>query len=183
MNLDRLLLVRPPEKKNSMRRFFIHTQGQVLVETMVALSIVVIALLGMLSLLSNSLGINRVVADQYIGSYLAAEGVEVVKNILDTNVASGKAPNEGIANCANGCTFQYDSTEAEPYSVDEQLQFNKKTGLYLYEDGSNSGFHRSVKVSQDAAGDYIRVSSRVTWNSRGGISQEVELEDVFYYWR
>lgn len=148
---------------------------------MVALGIVVIALLGMLSLLSNSLGINRVVADQYIGSYLAAEGIEVVKNILDTNVASGKAPNEGIANCVSGCAFQYDSTQAEPNRMDTQLRIDKGTGLYSYDNGSNSGFRRSIYVSD--ATDHVKVTSKVMWKSRGGVTQEVELQDVFYYWR
>ena len=43
----------------------------------------------MLSLLSNSIALNRVVNDQFIANYLAMEGIEVVKNIVDGNIIQG----------------------------------------------------------------------------------------------
>ena len=61
------------------------TKGYVLVESVVAMTIVVVGLLGIFSLLSQSLSLNRVVGDRYVGTYLAAEGIEVVKNIIDNN--------------------------------------------------------------------------------------------------
>ena len=72
------------------------SDGQVLVELMVAISVMVIGLLGIFTLLSQSLGLNRVAADQYIAANLAAEGVEVAKNILDHNVIERNPWNEGL---------------------------------------------------------------------------------------
>src|SRR3989344_6064232 len=73
-----------------------HEQGQILVELMVAISVMVIGLLGIFTLLSESLGLNRVAADQYIAANLAAEGVEGAKNILEHNVIERNPWNEGL---------------------------------------------------------------------------------------
>ncbi len=61
------------------------TRGQTIVEMLVATSAVVIALLGILGLINRSLALNRVNADAYTGTYLASEGIELVKNFFDHN--------------------------------------------------------------------------------------------------
>ena len=58
-------------------------KGQSLVEILIAVSILVVAILGTLALLNRALGLNRVVAEHYTATYLAAEGLELVKNLFD----------------------------------------------------------------------------------------------------
>jgi len=53
---------------------------------MIALSILVFSFLGLWGLLARSYAITRIVSDDYIGTYLAAEGIEIVKNLIDYNV-------------------------------------------------------------------------------------------------
>ena len=53
------------------------SSGQVLIEAMVAISIVTVGLLGIFSVLSRSLSLNRTVADNYVAANLAAEGIEI----------------------------------------------------------------------------------------------------------
>lgn len=57
--------------------------GQSIIEMLVATSAIVIAILGVLGLLQKSLGFNRVSADNYTATYLAAEGIELTKNLFD----------------------------------------------------------------------------------------------------
>ena len=59
--------------------------GQILIEAIIALSALTIGFLGILALLSSSLSLNRVISDNYTATYLAAEGIEVVKNAIDRN--------------------------------------------------------------------------------------------------
>ena len=54
-----------------------------MVEMLVAISIISVSLLGILALVSRSLGLNRVTTEQYIATYLAAEGIELTKNFFD----------------------------------------------------------------------------------------------------
>ena len=71
---------------------FRSNRGQSLVEMLVAISIIVVSLLGILALINRSLGLNRVVADQYIATYLAAEGIELVKNYFDHSYFISSGP-------------------------------------------------------------------------------------------
>ncbi len=57
--------------------------GEMMVELLISISIVVVSLLGIFALVNRALSLNRVNAEQYIGTYLAAEGIEVTKNIFD----------------------------------------------------------------------------------------------------
>jgi hypothetical protein len=165
--------------------------GQILVETMVALTMVTIGLLGLLNLLSSSIGLNKVVSDQYVASYLAAEGIEIVKNIIDNNIAENQAFNAGLA----VGTYEVD------YNSDQLISASPNSLKYLKFDGGNGGsfkytynplgtdyqttnFTRMITTHQGALGsDELVVQSKVGWVTRGGGELDVVLEDHFYNWR
>src|SRR3989344_2698906 len=140
--------------------------GQFLVEAIVAISIIVVGLLGILSLLSSALSLNRVVADQYTASYLAAEGIEVVKSIIDRNVIAGNGDgitpwNQGLSGCTSGCEVQYKSENLEA-NQRRTFCFNVISGVYSYEcaGGQATNFTRTIRVNFVSA-DEIRVNSEV----------------------
>ena len=64
---------------------FRKNKGYILIEAIIAITIAVVGLLGIFSLLSRSLSLNRVVADRFVASYLVAESIEIVKNLVDNN--------------------------------------------------------------------------------------------------
>src|SRR4030042_2492611 len=59
------------------------TGGQLLIEALVAVSLMMVGMLGVFGVLSQSLGLNRVAADQYIAVNLASEGIELIKNATE----------------------------------------------------------------------------------------------------
>ena len=69
-----------------------------MVEMLVAVTIIVVALLGILALLNRSLGLNRVAAEQYTAAYLASEGIELVKNLFDRSYIQTLADYPGSQN-------------------------------------------------------------------------------------
>ena len=73
-------------------------KGQILIESVVAMSLIVIGLLGILTLLSNSIAFNRNVANKLTATYLA-EGIEVMKSIADENYTQ---KNHGAPFCRMG---------------------------------------------------------------------------------
>ncbi len=160
-------------------------KGQMLIEAMVAMSVISIGMLGVFSLLANSLGIGKVTSNQYVGTYLAAEGIEVVKNMIDTNVNSGgMAWNSGLAQ--NGYTFavQYDSASTtDETDVTKPLLFDSSTGLYSYTVGKPTVFTRAITVTNLMSGNEIQVDSVVSWTDQGDTKDSVQLEDHFYNWR
>lgn len=163
--------------------------GQLIVEMMVAISLLVIGLLGIFAVLSQSLGLNRVAANQYIAANLAAEGIEVTKNILDINFIAGESVpwNSGFLN--RDYTVEHNSPflDPDPNKLSETLKFDESSGLYGYDSGKNTNFRRVISIKNlpppPASPTEIKVTSHVYWKDRGGVDFEIELEDRFRNWR
>lgn len=177
-----------------MRRYFQRNRsqsrgGQLVVEAIVALSVLSMGLIGMIALLNRSLHLNRVIADNYIGSYLAAEGIEVVKNLVDANVIRKSADPgvswlEGIPE--GDLEVEHESAALLP-STDRQLRFDFATGLYSYSGSQPTTFIRKIRITYVVSPvtgdtDEIRVRSLVTWRTGSGQFRS-ELEDHFFNWR
>lgn len=168
-------------------------KGQALVEVMVAVAILTVGFLGIVTLLSRALALNRVVADNYTATYLAAEGIEVTKNIIDGNTIQGGSgfwsSGNGVNKCdgdietgINACQVQYDSVELQS-STDQPLNFDENTKLYDYSgNASPTSFRRWVTIELVNQNE-LKVKCRVTWITRGGGTSEITLEDHFYNWR
>ena len=156
--------------------------GQFLVEAAVAISILVVGFLGMFTLLSRSFYLSRVVTDNYTATYLAAEGIEVVKNLIDANVIQKKAWDFGITD--GTYEVSYDTKVLGP-DQDRFLSFDTNTNLYGYSGGAQTNFKRKVKITHQEVGgveDEIQVISTVTW-STGLAQSSIRLEDHFFNWR
>src|SRR3989344_3384292 len=179
------------------------SSGQVLIEAMVAISIVTVGLLGIFSVLSRSLSLNRTVADNYVAANLAAEGIEIVKNIVDGNVLkiqnSTMVPwNLGVTNGVYVVNYNDNSLSSsilENCDADSiknnasfAMTFNSDNGLYTHDTAnqdigiSATNFKRVVCVDTSDDGNEIKVNSIVTWTGRGGAEFDINLEDHFYNW-
>lgn len=160
------------------------SSGQLLVEAMIAISVTIVGLLGIFSLLSRSLGLYKTVADQYVAANLAAEGIEVVKNILDSNAISGSAWNKGLA-ASQKFAFgvQYNSEAIDQSLSEKNLRFDSTSQLYNYETGTPTNFKRVITI-ENISPDEIQVNSEVIWKTRGGLADsKIDLEDHFFNWR
>lgn len=152
-------------------------KGQALIETLVAVSVLTIGFLGLVSLLSQSLSLNRVVADNYIATYLAAEGIEVVKNILDSKSLSGTW---GIPNGVYEADFR--SSELVP-DQNRFLRYDSTSQLYDYSGTEgDTRFRRKIEI-ESRGQDEIIVKSRISWITRGGGDFSLDLEDHFFNWK
>ena len=158
-----------------------------MIEALVALSIILVGLLGIFALVSRSISLNAVASSQYVAANLAAEGIEVVKNVIDSNAM--QAPPGSVAwnkNVSDNGEFQVDylSKELVPYSGDK-LRFDEGTGLYGYADGAPTTYVRKINIDQlgNPETNEIRVASAVNWTTRDGAAFKIELEDHFFNWR
>ena len=159
--------------------------GQVLIESVVAMSLVVIGLLGILTLLSNSIAFNRNIANKLAATYLAAEGIEVMKSIADENYTQGGVWGTTLP------TGKYEATHdasignlrvvAGDFSSNPLL-FDSETGVYGYDSGVPTIFTRTVKVLNSTDNMETKINSIVRWADKGE-SKEVDLEDHFFNWR
>ena len=153
--------------------------GYLLMEVMVAISLLTIGFLAVLSLVSNSLSLNRVVSDQFTANYLAMEGIEIVKNLIDANYLNSNPWNQGF----NNSNYEVDYQSIGPGTdLSRYLSFDSTSGFYDYNGGVQTPFKRTIVVGLNAS-DEIKVNSIVKWTGRGGGEFEVNLEDKFFNWR
>lgn len=174
--------------------------GQIMIEAIVAISMVTIGLLGIITLLINSSRWNRDVSHELVATYLAAEGVEVMKNLIDASIASELRGDtmatwnaglpEGLYEIQHGAAFGSDGTlpgtpgarQISPNSA-QKLMYDSGAGAYQYGSGDASPFSRVVQVIGPRGGsDTLLVSSTVFWDGQEGV-ENIHLEDVFTYWR
>ena len=91
--------------------------GFTIIETLVAITVLMIAIAGPLVVASQGLFGADVARDQMIASYLAQESLEGVKNIRDNNIYNGSAWLTGISSCTktNPCDVSsLDGTSNNP---------------------------------------------------------------------
>lgn len=158
-------------------------RGQLLVEAMIAISVVVVGMLGILAFLLQSLSLNKVVSDQFTGAYLASEGIELTKNILDSNlIPPHTGPwNVGFSDGDYEIDYQ-DTSLVGNNATGRYLSYDPTTHLYSYKSGNPSAFQRKITIKTISA-DEIQVNSVVNWTTLGGGSFSVNLEDHFFNWR
>ncbi|OGG38587.1 hypothetical protein A3D55_01830 [Candidatus Jorgensenbacteria bacterium RIFCSPHIGHO2_02_FULL_45_20] len=168
-------------------------EGSLMVESMVAASLIVVGLLGIFTLISRSASMNKNAEAKVVASYLAAEGIEVVKNIIDSNVEkSYRTKWTWNMNLSGYYEVQYDSTvdtaKEVAYGSERYLNFDKVSGKYWYGAGDTTSFRRTVLIQDGGGGipsgygNAMTVKSIVKW-TEGGEEQTVFFEDVFTNWR
>ena len=179
----------------------IHSRrGQTLVEALIALSILTMGFTGIVTLLNKSFQLNRTATDETQATFLASEGIEIAKNIIDYDVYLGLPNNNDW-----GCSFElgagqsgdyalaYDTTPAPPATcppaqpmrllASDKLYFDPATHRYSYSNiYTPTDFTRDVHISVPLnSPNEFDVQSVVTWTN-GTISNTITLEDHFYNW-
>lgn len=174
-----------------------------LMEAIVAINLVLIGLLGIISLLVKSSHTNRDLGTSLTATYLAAEGMEIIKNIIDADVAE-----RGIvwnASVETNSTYKVDYLTAGGELGDKKLGSGDMGPFlnidqqddrhYTYKSGTPTIFKRKVKVSAvsgnyEVAADVMRIESFVSIGSAicdESSAQEqkgcVRIQDEFYNWR
>ena len=158
------------------------TSGQLLIESLIGVSVVVVGLLGIVGLVSRSLSLNRVISDQFTASYLSLEGIEIARNLLDANIINSNAWNQDFDNINPDVSYEVDyKSELLEVSRDRFLKINDG-GFYGYGDGDDTPFKRTLKVVNKIDTGEVVVQSIVKWESRGG-EYEINNEHHFYNWR
>ncbi len=167
----------------------IDRRGSSLAESMVALGLVVVGLLGIVVLSTRSLALNRDVVNRTIAAGLAAEGIEVVKNIIDIQIAErgNSAWGAFLEEGSFGLDYESvvdDALTLPPPSSPLHMMETANGWLYLraLPGGTvSSNFSRTVSISFPSPYE-ISVRSVVGWSDRG-TPRSLEVEDHFFNWR
>jgi hypothetical protein len=163
------------------KSIFKKESGFTIIEATVAIFILTTGILGAFSFISHFTEYSSISTMRLTASYLAQEGVEVVKNIRDGNLFDGDNWNEGFATSSWDGEADYTETDSLSLQVDTGEYLNiDGNGLYGYGAGDQSLFKRKINIATSTAtSTYIVVT--VSWSEKGR-DHKVEVEEEIYSW-
>lgn len=124
--------------------------GFTLVETLVAISIFTIALLGMLNITGGSISDTNYAKDKIVANYLASEGIEYMRNLRDTYNLYEANGWDGFLNHVKACDVQNKTgCYFEPKNIDFYNNTQPMKALEFYEcvDGVCPNLYFDSKLS------------------------------------
>jgi hypothetical protein len=151
-----------------------------LLEAIFSITILILTIVGAFTLVQLTLGFTPITQQKLIASYLVQEGIEIVRNIRDTNWISG-------LNWTNNLT-----TTTSYYLDSQSLQFPDLScsSQYLYLDsnsyncrssGSQTKFQRQITLTEIGS-DQLEVLVEVEWQEKGRTHTIKAMENL-YNWR
>ncbi len=138
-------------------RLFINQKGFGMVELVITIVILGFGLFSLLNLMSFLVRADRINKIDFIALNLARQGVEVIRNIRDSNWLSGKKWDDGLSlgNDYSGIVdFDLNTNKWKvdflPNSIDDnytKLYFNEKEKIYTHQPiGKYTNFRRILKL-------------------------------------
>ncbi len=161
-------------------------KGFTLVETLIAISILLLSISAPLTIASKGLSSSYFARDQIVAFYLAQDAVEYVRNTRDNNFLAGLDWLNGLPD-TEGKLFTVDTTDGTmalcPLENCVALDFNDSTGLYSHDDlgGSESIYTRSISVQKININEVI-VSVEVSWVT-GTRSRSFSISENILNWQ
>lgn len=173
-------------------------EGFTLVETLVAIAILLIAVVGPISLIGNAIHNLYYAKDEMIAINLAQEGIEVVRQKRDSNLLSNTSWDTDFVTNALGAAKDYivDVTPSvagatliqcstSPCGVTQTpVYLNTTTSFYkqgLVQPGGTTKTQFSRRISVSGTGNERAVTAMVTWKT-GGTNGTVSVSENIFKW-
>ena len=183
-------------------------QGFTFIETLVAITVLLVAVVAPMSLAQDGIIAAKLAQDQIVAFYLGQEGVEIIKNLRDTNrlnnAPGGQMSGAALSNCIvnvathetdDGCTV--DATSAPDGEFETERCITQCDNLYLdiaaartlYTQNPlgnlETKYRREVKVWYPDPTDTNEavVEVVITWPfSRNGQPKTYKVKNYLYDW-
>lgn len=143
-------------------------------EVLVSVFIIVVGIVAVVGLIANSIKHSADSRNQLIAGQLAQEGVELVRNIKDNNLAAGGGEFDNLpASSTADCRVDMNSANIAGSTgcgvvVSKDLNYSAGN-FYVHSAGSATRFKRKINLTYDtgssASANNLTVESIVTWGS------------------
>lgn len=160
--------------------------GFTLLEVILAITILTLAAGGSFVLIQQTVGSVSQVQSRLIASYLLQEGIEIIKNIRDSNWLKGNDFDNGL----DAGDWEIDCSQSSLNSCLPPCDYNNNNlhflkidgGFYNYSEGADTRFKRKITISKEPEEpDRLKVSVEVLWKERGK-NYSIKSQEFLYNW-
>lgn len=154
-------------------------KGFTLLEVVFTIGIITIGIVGIHNGLNYAIEKTYEAREFFVATYLAQEGIEIVKNIRDTNWIEEAAEwNDGLTSCSSGCEADYSDSALSAYTG-KNFYLNPSTNFYEYDQPSGTKTNYKRKISIDSGTtDELKIVVEVYWDDNTFTAKE-----NIYNWR
>jgi type II secretory pathway pseudopilin PulG len=153
-------------------------KGFTLAESVIAITLIIIGIVGILNLINRSAGFANIASNRLIAANLGQEGIEIVRNIRDSNWVNQENWKDGLVGFCDGI-FQLDYNQGLKCNTNSFLLFDEELG-YNHQEGKETIYKRRLEIAEITNAE-LRVKAIVSWQTRGG-DFEIVVEDHLYNW-
>lgn len=156
-------------------------KGFTLLETMIAIVVITVGAVSVMSLIHRATLGAQLASSRLVAAYLAQEGLEIVRNIRDSNWLEQRE-NPEIAwdqNLPSGnWEADFDDFTLTPFQ-NRNLKVNG--GFYNYSAGGDTKFKRKIAIAKPDS-NTLEVSVEISWSERGS-SFTTSFYENLYNWK
>jgi len=156
-------------------------RGFTLLELLISTFVLMVGVAAVAGLVSRFFIYDLYLTPKMQAAYLSQEGIEIVKNIRDTNWIEGQSWDQNIFCCGGvdcDCEADYDDEELSTY-VGRNLHINEVSGIFLYGTGEKTDFTRKIEVKK-VSQDKIEVCATTRWGAGG--NKKIRACSDLYNW-
>lgn len=154
-----------------------------LLEVIVAITVLTIAVGGSFALIQQTMVAASLTQSKLVAYYLAQEGIELVRNIRDSNWLEQRANptvlwDEGLEP-GDWEGDLNDTGLVQPFAEGRFLNIDSE-GFYSYAAGTPTPFKRKISITE-LGSDTLEVGVQVFWSERGR-DHNIEVTEHLYNW-
>lgn len=165
-------------------------RGFTLIETLVAISILMITIAGPMVLVGNGIKASAYSRDQITAFYLAQDAIEAIRYIRDNNriaiVENNYTGWDYFNNiCATSCridtpnVYSRSGTQFTSTALNTYLNIDSN-GRYTYNAGTATKFKRTITLDTNNPNE-VSIVVTIDWSS-GLISRQFSVREDLFYW-